>query len=163
MNRKKHIGSGVWRVTIGFMAVLLTLSAFSACKKENPTGTGDETSPATGPSGSQETTGESSIYDIPDQVGEQDFGGEVIRIASTNREWYADEVVVPRMTGDVIDDAVFKRNKRVEERLKVSITNIPMGSGSAPQYAVPDAIRNDRQANMSSFDIAWNPVYSTIM
>lgn len=163
MNMKKHIGSGARRILIGIMAVLLMLPALSACRGEPDAEGGDETSPATGPSGSQETTGESSIYDIPDQIGEQDFGGEVIRIASTNREWYADEVVVSRMTGDVIDDAVFKRNKRVEERLKVSITNIPMGSGAAPQYAVPDAIRNDRQANMSSFDIAWNPVYSTIM
>ena len=163
MNMKKHIGSGARRILIGIMAVLLMLPALSACRGEPDAEGGDETSPVTDQSGSQETTGESSIYDIPDQIGEQDFGGEVIRIASTNREWYADVVVVSRMTGDVIGDAVFKRNKRVEERLKVSITNIPMGSGAAPQYAVPDAIRNDRQANMSSFDIAWNPVYSTIM
>ena len=163
----KKYPSGLLRYLTGILAVLLLLSLLAACADKEPGTPGESGSADAGNDGQQggqtDQTGESSIYDIPDQVGEQDFGMEEIRIASTNREWYADEVVVSRMNGDVIDDAVFRRNKRVEERLKVSITNIPMGNGSAPQYAVPDAIRQDRQANLNSFDIAWNPVYSTIM
>ena len=147
------------------LAVLLLIALLTAavgCGKKGDNGsTSDNGTTTNGNSGATEE--ETSKYDVPDAVGNKDYGDAVIRIASTNRSWYDDEVVVARATGDVVDDAVYRRNKLVEQRLGVKLTNTPMGKGAAPQYGVPDQIRNDMKAGSDTVDIAWNPVYSTIM
>ncbi len=153
--RKKTMLRSLLCLTV-LIAMLMTAVA---CGKPNDT----PTTGTTGENGTQSEVTTEDMYDIPDKVGNQNFDNAVIRVASTNRTWYDDEITVERKTGDIIDDAVFTRNSVVEERLKVRIVNTPMGSGAAPQYAVPDQLRKDKMNGLDSIDIAWNPVYSTIM
>lgn len=148
------------RSVLAAMLLLAMLLAAVSCGKKDDTPSGGTTGDSGSPTGEVTTEDE---YDIPDAVGDRDYGNATIRVASTNRTWYDDEVTVARPTGDIIDDAVYKRNKAVEARLNISITNTPMGSGGAPQYAVSNQLRQDKLNGMDNIDIAWNPVYSTIM
>ncbi|HBF14251.1 MAG TPA: hypothetical protein DDW30_00925 [Clostridiales bacterium] len=159
---KKRKKKGLLSLLCLLLPLAMMVTAIGCGKKGDNSSTSDNgtTTNGNGSATEEETT---SKYDIPDTVGNKDYGDAVIRIASTNRSWYDDEVVVARATGDIVDDAVYRRNKLVEQRLGVRLVNNPMGSGGAPQYAVPAQIRQDKNGGMDSIDIAWNPVYSTIM
>ena len=159
--KEKRNRTGI-RSLLAVLLLIALLTAAVGCGKKGDNGSASDNGTTTnGNSGATEE--ETSKYDVPDAVGNKDYGDAVIRIASTNRSGYDDEVVVARATGDVVDDAVYRRNKLVEQRLGVKLTNTPMGKGAAPQYGVPDQIRNDMKAGSDTVDIAWNPVYSTIM
>ena len=58
-----------------------------------------------------------------------DFGGYEFRILSRgpdyNVHWYAKDIYAEEENGDPINDAVFKRNKTVEEKYNAKIVDIP--------------------------------------
>lgn len=82
-----------------------------------------------------------------------DFGGEtvniVIREAVAPTEFY-----VPEMTGDIVDDALYMRNRMVEERLNVEINFIEMPGEWADRDKMNGAIRASVMANDGAYDIA---------
>ena len=111
MNEKrKQSGPRLLRSVLLLIALLI---AAVSCGKANDDGPTSDSGTVTNESNdvTEEQTGK---YDVPDTVGNRDYENAVIRIASTNRSWYDDEVVVARATGDIIDDAVFRRNKLVD-------------------------------------------------
>ena len=58
---------------------------------------------------------------LPDDLPEDlDFGGEVVHIFGWERD--VPEFTVEKETGDVVSDAIFARNRKVEERLNVDLT-----------------------------------------
>ena len=70
------------------------------------------------------------VYDAPsdveedayaDNLAEQDFGGSPFRIAAQDAPWLYVLYDVPEETGEVINDAVYKRNRKIEERFNVEI------------------------------------------
>lgn len=153
--RKK---SGLRSILAALLLLAMLLAAVS-CGKEEEGGTPSGGTTGDGGSSTGEVTTEDQ-YNIPDAVGDRDYENATIRIASSGRSWYDDEVTVARPTGDIIDDAVYKRNKAVEARLNISITNKTTGTS---QYEVSNQLRQDKLNGMDNIDIAWNPVYSTIM
>ena len=59
---------------------------------------------------------------IDDELGSFDFGGKEYRIAVYD---YSERFMdVEEATGDVVDDAVYARNVRIEERFNCKIVNI---------------------------------------
>ena len=64
-------------------------------------------------------------YDLP----VQDFNGYNFRIISrsyaANAHWWNCDIAAEEETGDALNDAVYRRNKEVEEKYNIIITNIP--------------------------------------
>ena len=67
-------------------------------------------------------------YDLP----EKDFGGYNFRVISrsenANVHWYNYDIYAAEENGDPINDAIYQRNKKVEEMYNIKITNIPEDS-----------------------------------
>ncbi len=100
------------------LALLMLLSSLAACSgkttpdKPAATGTPGDTTAAV----PEDTT---PAYVIPDEVPELDFDGEEFRIlqGTTNNWLYTEEE-----NGESLNDAVYDRNRRLEERFQVVIT-----------------------------------------
>ena len=109
------------RTLSAILAGFLLAGSLSACA------TGDDT-PEDTKSTAQTTApveeGETELSDnLPDDLN---FGGEEIVFISRDRDgWYDREIWVEGVNGEPINDAVYERNKLVEQRLNVKITDIP--------------------------------------
>lgn len=107
------------------MALLLalTLSAVG-CVGESPIEASDTTSGA-----ELQTTTEAETTRLYYDTNDIDYGGYNFRILNldnvTNSGWagIADDIYVESETGDVLNDAVFKRNQKVEETLGITISS----------------------------------------
>ena len=126
-------------------AALFGFSAVSCAK--------DEAGADTGPSGAQGTgenensaeiaaTTEKLLPDVPD---DRDFGGYEFTFLGNstayNPYWYSKDLYAEEETGDAIQDAVYYRNRAVEEKYNVKITAKLSGS----QY-------NDAKKSINSAD-----------
>ena len=103
------------------------------------------TQPATDP----ETTVDEFADDLPKDLN---FGGETINVL------YRDDVVnsfyVGEQTGDIVDDAVYNANQKVEERLGVKFEVITMaGSANADREGFMNAISNSVLAGDNAYDL----------
>jgi len=67
--------------------------------------------------------------EILDEFPDVDYGGYEFRILSRglnySTHWYAKDIYAEDETGDAINDAVYKRNTKVEEKYNIKIVNIP--------------------------------------
>ena len=103
------------------LAGLLLAASLSACATNDDTP--DETKPTVQTTAPVEE-GETELRDnLPDDL---DYGGDEIIFISRDREgWYDREIWVKDVNGEPINDAVYERNKAVEQRLNIKITDIP--------------------------------------
>ena len=101
------------------LALLMLVGTFAACGEAtddpavtNPGATSDEV-----------TEPETELTDwLPDDLN---YGGDEITIISRYREgWTSGEIAVQELINEPVNDAVYERNKAVEERLGVEITSI---------------------------------------
>lgn len=99
------------RIVSAVMAILMVLLSLAACA------IGTETTETESSLGiSNESAGETELKDdIPDNLK---FNGEKIVFISTNEMIYDD------MTGEIVDDIIYERNKAVEERFGVTFEGI---------------------------------------
>lgn len=109
------------RTTALILTALLSLSAFSCGSEEQKPNTPDT------------TTAETSIVetigvDIPDER----YNGYKFRVMASDDEAYAsaNEVFAETETGDVMNDAVYNRNRKVEERFGLSMEFVPVSGDS---------------------------------
>ena len=142
------------------MAVLMLLGAFAgltACSK--PQGEGDSTSTAAVDVTDTIPAETTSKYEIGDEIPTTlNFNGETVTIVSRSNKWVVDEVTIDNSDGGLIDSAVERRNKVVEQRLGITIENTKIDGNN---YVVADIIRN-QAATGHLYDIFANSVYSTI-
>lgn len=104
------------------LSLILASSALFSCGDEavTPSGTtaGDTTSDA--------VTSELSIEDqrklIDDELPEMDFGGDTFNI--TVNTFCQDGFISEELNGDVLSDAIYHRNKTVEDRFNVKLNFI---------------------------------------
>lgn len=105
----KRIGSAIF-------AALILLSVISCSKEaasvDSGTGTLDTAAETV-----EETT---RLDDLPEGI---DFDGTEVRIYSRSHFRFADEITVDDMNGDAVNDKIFERKQKVEERLNVKINN----------------------------------------
>jgi hypothetical protein len=89
----------------------------------NADNSGQEETPAA--EDSKNSVGARPDYDLP----EQNFNGYNFRILSrsetANLHWWNHDISAEEITGDPINDAIFDRNQKVEERYNITIKNIP--------------------------------------
>lgn len=142
-----------------FIAPLMaaaTAFSLAACS----TRTGIDGNEPSNPSDSSEitTTAETEItHDLPDSL---DFGGEAINIwyftkNSDVSESFID--IVGDLNGDVVDEALYNRNLKVEEQLNVDLVFTDTGVGSSD---TGNAIRSLVMSGDTTYDIfnvvQWN-------
>ena len=64
---------------------------------------------------------------VSDDLPEEDFGGREFNIISRTNFTYEFDA---EQTGDILDDAIYNRNRKVEERFNVDIITHPYGEGN---------------------------------
>ncbi|NLZ37016.1 MAG: hypothetical protein GX897_06010 [Clostridiales bacterium] len=121
MQRKTTI-----RVTAIFILFIMLLSSFLGCGKEDATPESKEIMTE-----ADETTTAEVTKEPFDEIQEADFGSYNFRVLTlsaginaTNR--FTQEIWVEAETGDVINDAIFRRNSMIADRLGVNIIACPV-------------------------------------
>ncbi len=89
------------------------------------------------------------------------FTGETVRFLARDRDWMDDEISVDDINGEVVNDAVYKRQQKLEERLDIKTTTFK--TGGTDQYAISDMLKTLVLSGSDEYDIFHNSVYSTIM
>jgi len=115
----------------------------------------DTTSAVTNTSVDSETTDPYEKDDLP----ELNFGGKEINVL------YRDDVLssfyVAEQTGDIVDDAVYRSNRTVEERLNVKVKPTTMaGSANADRTTFMAAITNSVLAGDEAYDLCGVLTYN---
>ena len=141
------------------LAMLMLLSAFTACS-ENSADSAEETTAAavsadTGASAEEVTdeAAETTRADVKDGLGEYNFDGLVYRAAqpeSSSYEFYAEE-----LTGESTNDAVYNRNLKIEERFNTKIETLNFASTSA----VITEVQNLNASGTDAFEVATHVAY----
>ena len=146
-----------------FTALIMLLGLLAACSgnENNP----QNTTSAPGNNNIDGTETENAPLDrsaIPDDLPEMDFGGYNFRFYTNQNTDYGNffEIFAPESEiGEVVNDAVFRRNRTVEQRFNIDISTISSGSD---QNAHVNSVRRILNAGDFSFDVAfvhcvWGP------
>jgi len=144
--------------------LLLIISALvmtSACSDTTSGGNADVTTTAVSADPTGETVGDSGetlrsqVKDsLPDDI---DFGGAVIRILGRDDGLgLATEIAAAENTGDVVEDAVYRRNITVEERLNVVIQPQYVNQNVHGGDQINSLVRKSVLAGDDLYDIAAN-------
>lgn len=88
------------------------------------------------------------------------FDGETIRFLSRDRDWCDDEITVDEMNGEVVNDAVYKREQAVETRLGVTFDNFKTGGND--ELALSETVKTTVLAQSDEYDVISNAVYAVI-
>ena len=110
------------------LAVILMLSAIvTACSDQKDSGAKTTNTNDTAPAGEQETTADP---DYTSDLPQRDLGGLTINFLTPNSEhdpdwavWSPRDIYAEAENGETINDAVFRRNRIVEELYNVKIAN----------------------------------------
>lgn len=60
---------------------------------------------------------------VEDNIEDEDMGGIDFKIGVRDN-WYYNEVFIEEETGDIVDDAIYRRNKKIEERFNVKFVPV---------------------------------------
>ncbi len=137
--------------TASLLLALLTASGFVSCGTEGGSTSSDDTT-ASGNTGAETTAPVEQIAreNTPDTLPALDFGGKSVRIAYRGDETTRVVECEGEETGDVVSDAIFARNRSVEERLNVKLEWIP---GDADHEKFMANIRTVLLAGDDAYDI----------
>ncbi|MBQ7384586.1 MAG: hypothetical protein IJV72_07345 [Clostridia bacterium] len=131
---------------MSFILVILTLLPLTlACKKKEEGGDEEETAVTTAP----------EVETYRDDLPELDFKGEAITFVSRDSDVKRNEVTVAADdTSDIVNEAVYDREKTVEKRLNVDIINVLLPETEVEDhYIVMNAVQNDILTNSGEYDI----------
>lgn len=112
-------------IAIFLAAIVLISPLISACgEKADTPAPGQQTEdPA-----SAETTEEAET-EIPDSLPEKDYGGYVFRELMTTDTETINTYIPEEENGEVLNDAIYRRNQQVSERFNVEFQVVPGGAG----------------------------------
>lgn len=144
MNKKTRFLSAL-------LAMLMLVGSFAACANG---GDNSDTPKDT----QAQTEADTGISDnLPSDLN---YAGAEVTIISRDREgWTRGEVSVEKLTGDPVNDAIYERNKAVEQRLNIKLTSIL--DNDAASDAVPNKVITSVQAGTGDYDIMAACSYTT--
>ncbi|MGN1129173.1 MAG: hypothetical protein ACI4T6_09515, partial [Candidatus Flemingiibacterium sp.] len=102
------------------LSLILTASAFISCQSGAPTNNDNTTD--TTPADTTTLSAEEARKQISDGLPERDYGGEEFNI--TINTYCESGFHAEELTGDVLSDAIYERNKAVEDRFNVKFNFI---------------------------------------
>ena len=140
--------------TIAMLLALLTLIALLAACVETPNPeNGDETT-----SGEATTEQDAPLDAIPEDLK---FNGEDIVILSRGVQKYTqDEIAVPELNSDPVNDAMFNRNIAINDRLNVNIVSKPLDD--ADPFKTVAEIERVVKAGSDDYDMFAGACYATL-
>ncbi len=94
---------------------------------------------------------------MKDDLPETSFDGKQFRISTKEGTLY--EIDIEEETGDLIDDALYARNRRIEERFNVEIVPIITSAGDLSTHV--NAVKQSILASDDAFDLAATYVYTS--
>ena len=135
-----------------FVAAMLTLSLLSVSCASGGTGGGTSSGDISGGDASQ--SGEVTSDPNADAVPKLDFGGAEVRTIQqdTTRSFYVEDAV-----GDVVNDAIYERNRKIEERFNVKFTPTIMQKYNAITTSVTQAVLSETY----EYDIIFGQMFET--
>jgi len=102
------------------LAVVLTAAVIASCAGNTSNNTPSGTADAAAGSSNISTGSTADIY--ADDLQPQDFGGAPFRILARDESWLNVLYDTQQETGETINDAVYKRNRAIEARFNVAIS-----------------------------------------
>ena len=114
LNMNGKIRKSTRHLAVLLAALLVCSGCAGSAGNDDTSGTTENTS---SPS-SEETTTSLMSDDLP----ENDFEGREFRIFSRLNPWYHGNWLVEEADGDVLNDAIYTRNSKVEERFNITFT-----------------------------------------
>ena len=140
------------RVLSAILAALMLAGSLVSCANDTES---DETNDQ-----KQTAAATEEDTDIQDELPTLDFGGQEITIISRDLEgWTRGEVSVDGLTGEPVNDAIFERNKAVEQRLNIKINSILDKDGGSG--AVPEKVATSVKAGTGEYDLMAAAAYTT--
>ena len=138
---------------LAFLLAILTLSSVSCGSESSPDA---ETTPMS--NNNTETTSTTDQYGrmiIPHGIpADLDFGGLELNCLVRETPQYAIDFGVEASSGDVVNDAVYNRNVKVEEEPGVRLNVIyAAGTNTMTSESVGDQLRQSVMAGDASYDI----------
>ncbi len=147
------------RLTAVFLlAALLTASVLTAC--------GENASPPGTPSGETstaietETVDETSPFIADDLPSDLNFNGAVMTTMYRTED--VNEYFMAEQTGDIVDDAVYRSNRNVEERLNIKLNvKTQRGSAETDRTVFVSTVTNSVLAGDDEFQAVGMLAYNT--
>ena len=142
------------RILAALLASLMLFSSLTACgtNTEDPADNGDQTLW----SGTEEET---FLKDnLPEDLYYDD--DEISIISRYVEGWTSGEIAVPGLNSEPVNDAVFERNKAVEERLGVKIISIE--DSTSGHSAVVNKVSVAVKGGSKDYDVMAAPCYTTL-
>lgn len=126
------------------LATLLVCQIATACDSQSVT---DETTPDI----NETTLDEPYVYTLFDGLPDKDFEGKEFRILV--REHLVNEFLPETQTGDVLNDALYKRTETVEDRFGVRIVYTPIGGRWGNRSEFTTTVRSSVMSGSGDFDL----------
>ena len=143
------------QITALLLASLLLASCASAGTSEVET-TGAATDAETTINTAELTEMEKRAL-MEDDLPEKDFGGKDFRISTKRGMMY--EIDEEEETGDIIEDALYARNRRIEERFNIKIVPVITEAGDGNTHV--NEVRQSIMAADDAFDLSATYVFTT--
>lgn len=142
------------RISALALALLMLLASCGGTEAETSTETsaGEETVTETGPLTEMEKRAL-----IKDDLPDKDYGGMQFRISTKQGTLY--EIDAEELTGDMLNDALYDRNLRIEERFNVEIVPIITMEGDGHTHV--NNVKNSVIAADDAFELAATYVFTT--
>lgn len=148
---------------LALLLALVTLACLAvACadSQEDPHDTTTAGTPGADTTPAADDTTTDQYYVENNLPADLRFDGKTIRLLSRDNDGVRDELTVDDYNGDIINDAVYRRNLNVEEQLGIHIENTQL---TGDNYVVTEKLRTLVGAQTDEFDVVANSCYSTIM
>ena len=132
-------------LTAGLLLALILLCACAGGAAE--TDGGGERAQENVPGGDPESAGDAEIINIYEEFPKVDFGGRDLNFMIT--DYLAEEHVAESEIGEIFNDAVYRRNQKVEEDYNITMKFIDFHWNDAPEQ-----LRRSVMAGDNSYDLA---------
>lgn len=136
------------RILSALLILLIAAIPLTSCGETAPAASSAVTAAAAGETSAESAAETAPAYDWPSV----DYEGYGFRAANPESMWdmYV-HLDTTEMTGDVLDDEVYKRNRKVEELLNFSLEEIELADSTAVMNNVKAAVL----AGSDDYDIAY--------
>ncbi|MCL2159516.1 MAG: hypothetical protein FWH48_08935, partial [Oscillospiraceae bacterium] len=132
------------------LAFLVLLLLFLACAPTKPAETENPAEDEKAQNGESESETED---ELSDELPPLDFGGETVSILHRDYGIWEMEMYAEAQNGDVINDAVYRRNMAIEERFNVTLNMIPVRGAWDYKDEFLKRVRNTVSAGDNEFEI----------